>query len=165
MRHLLWGLAVATIFCSCNSKSYNGMTAIQYIDTLYSIQNVMIVQSDSFFQAINFNKYNAEAFYQKALAKQAESVKQLQQFGLFGKENAPYLAMQQVCTTMGTVLQNNGHSLLQWRTMLMNEYNEPLQYRIDSLLTSSILKITQTQVHYDTVAVQFLGERGYDVKR
>jgi hypothetical protein len=159
MRRLFWIFAVAAVFYSCKPKSYNGITAVQYIDTLYSIQNAMIVQTDSFFQAVNFDKYNAEAFYEKALAKQTESVKRLQQLGAFGKADAPYLAMQQVCATMGAVLQNNGYTLLQWRTAVMNEYNEPLQCKIDSLLTSSILKITQTQVHYDTVAIQFLSER------
>jgi hypothetical protein len=165
MKYFLWIFAVATVFYSCKPKSYNGITATQYIDTLYSIQSAMIMQVDSFFQAVNFDKYNAEALYQKALAKQAASVKQLQQFGTFGKEDAPYLATQQICEAMGIVLQNSGRTLLQWRTIVMNEYNEPLQHRIDSLLTNSILKITQTQVHYDTVAVQFLSERGFDVKR
>ena len=165
MRYFLWIFAVATLFYSCKPKSYNGMTAAQYIDTLYAIQNAMIVQADSFFQAVNFDKYNAEVFYKKALTKQAESVKSLQQLGAFGKEHAPHLAMQKVCAAMDTVLQKNGRTLLSWRTIVVNEYNEPLQHRIDSLLTSSILKITQTQVHYDTVAVQFLSERGFDVKR
>ncbi|MDR1345633.1 MAG: hypothetical protein LBK03_02885 [Bacteroidales bacterium] len=165
IRRWLWIFAAVIVFYSCNTKNYKDITATQYADTLYAIQNVMIVQADSFFQAINFDKYDAEVFYQKALARQAESEQQLKQTGIFGKGDALYAALQQVCTAMTGVLQNEGAVLLQWRAAVMNEYNEPLQYKIDSLLASSILKITQAQIHYDTMAVQFLNERGFDVKR
>ncbi|MDR1112341.1 MAG: hypothetical protein LBL18_01070 [Bacteroidales bacterium] len=165
MRRWLEIFAAVIVFYSCNTKSYKDITATQYADTLYAIQNVMIVQADSFFQAINFDKYDAEVFYQKALAIQTESEQQLKQAGTFGKNDALYVALQQVCTAMAAVLQNEGAVLLQWRATVMSEYDEQLQCKIDSLLASSILKITQAQVHYDTVAVQFLNERGFDVKR
>jgi len=141
------------------------MTAMQYVDTLYSIQNDMILQTDSFFQAIHFDQYNAALFYQKAIMKQAENEKHLQHIGIFNKETAPYLAMQQICSTMNDVLQNNGLTLLNWHTIAVNAYNEPLQYKIDSLVIQSILQITRTQVNYDTIAVRFLRKYGFDINR
>jgi len=156
-------LLLCTFSFSCKNK-IPGETANQYADSIILLQSKMMKQMDTLFQASFFDDFVMGDFYVKAVDKNKECIAKLDEIKYFHENKELYNASHSFFMTVDNVLKNEAPKLLNLKQKMSIEKSPILQDELDAILLKSARKITESQLHFDSVLTVFLGENGCDVE-
>ncbi len=156
-------LLLCSFSFSCKNKTQSE-TASQYADSIILLQSKMMKQMDTLFQASFFDDFVLGDFYVKAVNKNKECNSKLDKIKYFHDNKELYNASQSFFMTVDHVLKNEAPKLLKLKQKMTIEKSPILQDELDAVLLQSTRKITESQLHFDSVLTVFLGEYGCDVE-
>lgn len=156
-------LLLCTFSFSCKNK-IPAETANQYADSIILLQSKMIKQMDTLFQASFFDDFEMGDSYVKAVNKNKECITKLNEIKYFHDNKDLYNASHSFFMTVDNVLKNEAPKLLKLKQKMIIEKSPILQHELDSVLLQSARKITESQIHFDSVLTVFLGEYGCDIE-
>ncbi len=154
--YIVLGIFVLAAF-SCHRK-VDERAVTQYVDEVVAIRNSSVTQIDSFFQSVYYTGYHANNFYDKATGINQENLRKLEALGSFKKNDNLLNAANSTCLTIDEVLSHEGEELLTLINPTENEGNLWRRQEIDTLLRSSIRKISVDLQRFDSVLTLFLND-------
>ncbi|MEG2071178.1 MAG: hypothetical protein RR034_07380, partial [Bacteroidales bacterium] len=135
-----------------------------YANRHLALQSEVVLQVDSFFQAVNYKPFDAALFYQSAVLKNEEKKMELNKLGAFKGDKTLQLSSLSLLNTIDSVLKNDGQQLLLLDQEVSQNYSQKGLDRIDHLLVSSFIKISNAQIIFDSVLTKFMGKYGYEIE-
>lgn len=147
---------------ACNSSKNQG--ADSYCDSLIVIQDKVITQIDSFFQSVRYRHYDTPEYYNKAKKEVEKQMVELKKIGDFNEDNSLHNAVLQIMTTVDTMLEEEGKTMVRLDEQLLKQYDKSKIDQLDSIENIAILKIQKVQQLFDSVQVDFLTKHGFDIE-